>query len=140
MQVTPTSIASADEFVALRTSPDHDRQRLAATLPAPEAVWLAVIDAYPDMRLWVAQNKTVPLAVLRRLAADPDADVRRMVAMKRKCDAELFGRLAADPDPNVRVAVALNPKAPEPVLRLLQADPWERIREVVARRLDPPGD
>lgn len=137
--MTPASIQSADEFVALRTSPDPERQRLAATLPASEAVWLAVIDARPDMRLWVAQNKTVPLAVLRRLAADADADVRRMVAMKRKCDAELFGRLAADPDPGVRLAVALNPKAPEPVLGRLRDDPWERVREVVAGRLGPPG-
>jgi hypothetical protein len=43
-------------------------------------VWLGVIRDYPDMRFWVAQNKTVPVSILGVLAADDDQRVRSMVA------------------------------------------------------------
>jgi hypothetical protein len=133
--MTPTAMTTAAQFVALRTSDDPAEQRLAATLPASEGVWLEVIAAHPDMRFWVAQNKTVPAAVLRVLAADPDAKVRHMVASKRKCEPDLLARLAIDPDPAVRLAVAYNPNTPTPVLERLSGDEWERVREVVAGRL-----
>jgi hypothetical protein len=45
--------------------------------------WLDVVVRFPDMQVWVAHNKTVPLEVLEVLRHDPDQRVRRMVLRKR---------------------------------------------------------
>ncbi|GAB3057174.1 hypothetical protein GCM10027053_18500 [Intrasporangium mesophilum] len=42
-----------------------------------------VIERFPDMRLWVAQNKTVPLSILEVLREDADERVVWMVRKKR---------------------------------------------------------
>lgn len=125
-------ITSREEFVRLRDANDlrasHDE--------APEEVWMDIVRNCPEYRVWVAQNKTVPLSVLKRLAHDADPAVRHMVAMKRKCDHELFRLLAIDPDEAVRVRVALNPKTPAAVLVLMQSDPSSLVREALQKRRD----
>jgi hypothetical protein len=78
-------IGSADEFLALRTSDDLATQRRATVEEASDDVWFEVIDRYPDMRVWVARNKTVPHIVLDRLARDLDPSVRREVATSESC-------------------------------------------------------
>src|SRR5262249_30672705 len=88
------AIESAEEFVRLRTSERPEDYLRAAREPASSEVWDAVIDDHPDMRFWVAQNKTVPHSVLERLAVDPDSRVRWMVARKRKAGAALLAALA----------------------------------------------
>jgi hypothetical protein len=72
-------IESAEEFLRLRTSDDPDQYRQAAHDQASEGTWRDVIDRFPDMRVWVAQNKTVPLPILEELRNDPDVRVRSMV-------------------------------------------------------------
>ena len=123
-------IASAEEFAVLRAEDDpratHD--------PAPEEVWRAVIRQFPQLRGWVAHNKTVPVAILRVLAEDPDPRVRHAVAMKRKNSPEIFERLARDPDEKVRVQVARNAKAPPHVLQMLRADTSRLVADAVAAR------
>jgi len=76
-------IESADEFVRLRTSEDPADYGQAAHDEAEEATWHEVIDGFPEMRFWVAQNKTVPLSILERLRQDADERVVPMVRMKR---------------------------------------------------------
>jgi hypothetical protein len=76
-------IDSADEFVQLRTSEDPAEYDRAATEEAAEQTWLDVIERFPEMRFWVAQNKTVPLSVLDVLRHDSDERVRHMVTSKR---------------------------------------------------------
>ena len=115
-------IDSAAEFVRLRQSEIPEEYMRAANEEASHAVWVEVVDNYPDMRQWVAHNKTVPLSVLEVLAADPQSTVRHTVAMKRKLSPELFEALAKDPDETVRAAVARNPKAPMDVLSRLCRD------------------
>lgn len=75
-------IETPEEFVRLRTSDDPDEYRRAAHEEAATATWLDVIERYPDMRVWVAQNKTVPLEVLEVLRHDADEWVRSMVRCK----------------------------------------------------------
>jgi hypothetical protein len=75
-------IDSAEEFVRLRTSENPDEYWRAAHEQAEDATWLDVIERFPDMRVWVAQNKTVPLAILEHLRHDPDESVRSMVRAK----------------------------------------------------------
>ncbi len=52
-------IESPEEFVRLRTSKDPDQYRRAAHETAPPEVWLAIIEKFPEMRQWVAHNKTI---------------------------------------------------------------------------------
>lgn len=76
-------IESAEEFVRLRISDDPAKYNRAAHDEASESTWREVIERFPDMRFWVAQNKTVPLSVLEILRQDPDDKVRHMVTSKR---------------------------------------------------------
>jgi hypothetical protein len=129
-------ISSAQEFLDLRYSEDPELYHRAAHETAPEEVWTELIEQHPQSRFWVAQNKTVPLAVLRRLASDDDSRVRGMVAMKRKLDEATFRQLASDPDSGVRMSIAQNAKTPAAVLDSMLADPWEEIPATIRRRLD----
>jgi hypothetical protein len=128
-------ITSAAEFGRLRNSERPEEYKRAAHSEAPEAVWLEVVSCHPDMRSWVAHNKTVPLSILRLLATDQDPHVRGTVATKRKLDAEMFERLAQDVDESVRHRVANNAKAPRHVLEELSRDPAPFIAQAASRRL-----
>ena len=75
-------IESADEFVRLRTSADPAEYHRAVTDEAAEGTWREILDRFPKMRFWVAQNKTVPFSVLEKLRTDPDEKVRSMVRAK----------------------------------------------------------
>jgi hypothetical protein len=79
-------IASAEEFARLRQSDDLDEQHRASWDCAPVEVWLAVIERFPDLRWWVAHNKTVPLEILELL--------RRTLTSRwsRPCNADELGR------------------------------------------------
>jgi hypothetical protein len=129
------TIHSADEFVSLRYSDDPANYQRAAGEEAAVDVWRDVIDRYPDARMWVAQNKTVPLEILAVLVSDADAEVRRMVVMKRKLTPELLDQLAMDDDESIRMRVAMHKNVAEETLQRLRDDSWDRIREVVAERL-----
>lgn len=67
----------------LRGSEDPSEYGRAARDEAEEATWREVIARFPEMRFWVAQNKTVPLSILEILRQDDDERVVRMVRAKR---------------------------------------------------------
>ena len=129
-------IGSADEFLRLRCSGDPSDYRRAASEPAALSVWLELIDRYPDSRVWVARNKTVPVGVLSILAGDPNPQVRHAVSTKRKLTPELLERLSGDPDESVRLQVARHQNTPKVVLERLVRDDWENVANVAAQRLD----
>jgi hypothetical protein len=140
------TIESAQEFVFLRfhkmeaapTSEEIDLYQRAANEPATAEIWLEVIQKYPDMRAWVAHNKTIPLSILEILSHDEDPSVRHMVAMKRKLghDLNILKRLAQDPNETVRMRIALNPKTPRIILELLLDDQCSRVVEEAQNRLN----
>lgn len=76
-------IESAEEFVRLRTSDDPDEYRRAAHDEVSEQTWRDVIAWVPEMRFWVAQNKTVPMSILEERRCDEDERVHSMVKAKR---------------------------------------------------------
>ena len=115
-------ISSAEEFVELRRSGRQEEYLRAAQECAPREVWLEVVQRFPDMRFWVAQNKTVPVEALAVLARDPDSRVRSMVAMKNKLTDDLFALLATDQDDSVRATLAHNKKVPSEILGRLSRD------------------
>jgi hypothetical protein len=129
-------IDSAEEFVCLRNSWDRALYERAAHDEAPLRVWREVVERYPEMRVWVAYNKTVPLEVLKDLARDPDSRVRDMVAMKNKLTADILETLAVDPNDAVRMRVARHKHTTREILEQLRNDSWDEVRVVAAARLN----
>ncbi len=117
------SIDSAEEFYRLRTSSDPAEYRRAAHEEAALAVWLDVIRDFPDMRFWVAQNKTIPIEALEILSRDIDERVRWMVASKRKISRDVQSILAQDTSATVRGALARNARVADDILKALAMDP-----------------
>ncbi len=128
-------ITSASEFRRLRTSLLPEDYNRAAVESAPLPVWETLVSDYPEMRFWVAHNRTVPLSILQRLANDPDPRVRYRVASKRQLDAATLRSLATDADDSVRMAVAVNRRTPDSVLDLLTSDPWPDVADRARQRL-----
>ena len=128
-------ISTAEEFYRLRTSDNPQEYNRAATEEAPLEVWQHVIKQYPEMKKWVAHNKTVPIEILETLSRDPDVEIRSMVAMKRKLTEEMQMRLAEDETYSVRNLLVHNGKATEKVLRKLAEDKEEAIRNRARERL-----
>lgn len=58
------TINSSKEFVDLLTSECHDEYLRAARESAPLELWFEIMEKYPEMKAWVARNKTVPAAIL----------------------------------------------------------------------------
>ncbi|WP_348953843.1 hypothetical protein [Amycolatopsis melonis] len=129
------TILSADEFVRLRYAEDPEDYRRAASESAPLAVWLEVIERYPDARVWVVRNKTVPMEILEDLVDDSDVRVRYAVAMKRKLTPMLLAHLALDEDESIRLRVAMHRNTSRETLEYLRNDSWDRVRETVRKRL-----
>jgi hypothetical protein len=128
-------ITSEAEFIRLRESESPEEYRRAVYEEAPLEVWLSLVESSPSMRVWVAQNKTVPLQVLEILARDADARVRSMVASKRKLTPQLQLVLAADLDDGVRARLAHNAKATLDALqRIADGEPGVATR-VAMRKL-----
>ena len=132
-------ISSAEEFISLRSSDDPTNNRRATAESAHVDVWLDVVSRYPDMKFWVAQNKTVPLIVLKVLARDEDARVRSLVAMKGSLSNELFLILSNDHDGSVRQRIAYNKKTPYDVLEFLSHDREELVAGPARERLAEPS-
>lgn len=128
-------IHSADEFISLRTSEDPADYLRAATEDASLEVWQEIITNHPEMRSWVAHNKTVPMEILSVLACDPHTEVRFSVAMKNKLPSALMLQLATDDDEAVRRRIACNKNAPVETLRSLAADRCEDIAVIAQKRL-----
>jgi hypothetical protein len=128
-------IRSVAEFVALRNSEDLAEQTRATTEDADDRVWLFVIEHHPELRKWVAQNKTVSLSIIRLLIEDSDPVTRSWVARKRKLDRAMFVALSTDADERVRHALATNAKLPPDLLRLLSQDPVELVSTEAQQRL-----
>jgi hypothetical protein len=129
-------ILSAEEFYRLRTSALQGEYERAASEDAPIEVWLEIISSMPEMKEWVAHNKTVPIEILEKLAKDSDSRVRFVVATKRKLPAALQIQLAKDADDGVRDRIARNKNATKSALHVLAKDNQIRIREKAAERLN----
>lgn len=128
-------ISSAEEFVFLRTSEIFEEYTRAAYDDASDVVWMDVISKFPEMREWVAHNKTVPLNILEILARDTNESVRSTVASKRKLSPELFDLLSQDKSEVVRERIACNKKVPIHILRRLVNDPTMFVREAALKRI-----
>lgn len=128
-------IETAEEFKRLRESDRPDEYQRAAHEAADIHVWETVLIRYAEMAFWVAQNKTVPIEILEKLAKHSDPKVRDMVARKRKIPESLMLLLAKDEDASVRNALVNNGKVTETVLEILSQDSWQTVSERAGEKL-----
>jgi len=127
-------IESAEEFSRLRSSSIKEEYDRAAHEEASVAVWIDVIENYPQLRQWVAHNKTVSLEILKYLVENhPDANL--FVADKRKLSPELFDALSKDGNYLVRERIAINAKTPVHILEKLSKDSIEDVAQAARYNL-----
>ncbi|GAA0994800.1 hypothetical protein [Subtercola frigoramans] len=73
-------IESADQYKEWFDEPDSiERYRKLQNQPASTGTWLAIVDRFPECRLSVARNRTIPVEVLEALRNDSDYGVQRAV-------------------------------------------------------------
>ncbi|MBP1963025.1 hypothetical protein [Paenibacillus aceris] len=129
-------INSAEEFVRLRLSDNIEEYLKAAWDEAPLDVWLEVIGTYPEMREWVAHNKSIPVEIMEILADDADERIRFNVATKNRLPENLQLKLAKDLDSSVRQRIVYNKKVTLRVLKMLLKDEDEGISVKAKNRID----
>ena len=129
-------IISAQEFKKLRLSDDHNEQLRASTDSASIDVWSEVIALYPDLKEWVAHNKTIQIEILEILATDNDPRVRCVVARKRKINDKIFDLLKNDVDESVRHALICNTKLNLDKKRDIEVNDSEWLRRELQSKLD----
>jgi hypothetical protein len=129
-------INSAEDFVRLRTSNNMDEYLQAAWDEAPLEVWIEVIEKYPDMREWVAHNKSIAIKIMEILSDDEDDREKFTIASKNRLPEFLQLKLAKDPDSSVRNRIAFNKKATLKSLEVLLNDEDEEIRVQVKKRIE----
>ena len=103
-------IRSAEEFKQLRESKNKENYDRAVVEEASIEVWYEVINKFPELREWVAHNKTVPVEILEELSTDPVRLVRGAVARKRKINQKICDLLKDDVDEEVRSVLIWNTK------------------------------
>jgi hypothetical protein len=133
------TIISAEEFVRLRTSEDPELYMRAGKDSASGEVWLEVVEKYPEMRVWVARNYTVPVEILRMLLRDPDRLVRHAVAMKKNLTQDMFEELARDPDDLVKQGLLDSRYTPLSAIQVLANDEDERIASQAKKQMEMRG-
>lgn len=122
-------IYSAKEFVRLRTSDIPDEYNRTGIEDAPISVWLNIIKKYPEMRVWVARNRTIPKKIVDLLSRDPDPLVRDAICSKYPLDIGLYILLSKDVDEGVRSRLTYNKELPLSILKEMpENDPGEFVR------------
>jgi hypothetical protein len=132
-------IESAQEFIRLRNSEIPAEYNRSAHEEASDQTWLDVIDNFPEYKIWVVHNKTVPLSILEKLVSDFDPNVRCEIARKRKVNQLIISILSVDKDEQVRIALASNTKIRTSDLVKInrQGSEWFRknLDEIITRKL-----
>ena len=133
-------IASVAEFIHLVRSDEAADRKRSAWEQAPVDVWLDVVRDHPDMRVWAANNRTIPVEVMQILARDSDWRVRGRLASKAACPPEILLLLAGDEHETVASTVAGHPNTPVGALRHLALHPWDQVGEKAIRQLSKRGE
>ena len=129
-------IESISQFLKMLTSDDEKSQLALRSEEASEIVWWQILESHPEHVRTVSLNKTLPHAILSRLAIHPCANVRADIANRRSLPHELFLMLASDKDESVRARVAWNKKTPMKILKILASDLEEIVFEPARARLE----
>lgn len=128
-------IESTEEFIKLCSSQVPEEINKTLSDNAELKTWIEVINMYPERRIDVAQNRTIPEEIMRTLACCDDSTVRSLIAQKRRLPPDLFPLLARDQDETVRRAIAANQKTPIEIVKELTEDTIESVASVAEYNL-----
>ena len=112
----------------------------SSTWPSQDILRETETERTRKIKIRIAGNKKTPLALLQRLAGDPDESVRCVVAGNPGASHHILRRLASDQSPGVRHNVAKNQNAPVDVFSRLAEDPSQEVRWEVAVNPNCPAD
>jgi len=129
-------IKDADEFYRLRNSELPEEYNRAANELAELETWLDVIEKYPDMKVWVIQNKTIQIEILEKLIKDVDPKVRSAIARKRKINDMIFKLLANDTDENVKYSLICNTKIGLEYLKNISIDGSDWFKNELQKKIE----
>ena len=128
-------ILSAEEFVRLRESEDPSEYIRSGVDTAELSVWLDIIYKHPEMKVWVARNRTVPPEVIRLLAKDNDPLVSGSISRKYPLEDDLYHDLSRDIDEGIRAGLTYNKKIPIDILKYMsENDSSEFVKEVALEK------
>lgn len=130
------NIRSAEQFIKLRESDRPEDYRQATWGQATDSVWFEIIDRYPNMRRWVAQNKTLSAPVLMRLAGDSDVRVRYGVATTPGLGEGVLDVLMNDVDASIRRVIVTQDNLSPDQLKRLAADSDADVAGDAAEQLE----
>jgi len=126
-------IKTAEEFIKLRTSTIPEEYGRAGCEEAPYEVWIELIEKHPEMRVWVALNRTISVELQMILARDENSCVRSSIAGKYPLNRDLYEILAKDEDERVRGRIAYNKKTPLDILEKMMDEDVEELVRASAR-------
>ena len=112
----------------------------SSTWPSQDILRKTETERTRKIKIRIAGNKKTPLALLHRLAGDPDESVRCVVAGNPGASHHILRRLASDQSPGVRHNVAKNQNAPVDVFSRLAEDPSQEVRWEVAVNPNCPAE
>ncbi|MGS2871677.1 hypothetical protein [Enterobacter huaxiensis] len=122
-------INSPEEFIELRNSDVSAKYNRTGTEEAPISVWNDLIEKHPEMRVWVARNRTIPREIIGRLSKDNDPIVRDAICSKYPLDMDIYLLLSKDSDEGIRARLTYNKGLPLAILKeMSENDPSDFVR------------
>jgi hypothetical protein len=122
-------ISSSEEFLELRNSDNPAEYNRAGTESAPTSVWWNLIQEHPQMRVWVARNRTIPKEIIYHLSEDDDPIVRDAICSKYPLDMDIYILLSRDLDEGIRARLTYNKGLPLAILKdMSEKDPSDFVR------------
>ncbi|MGK9172783.1 hypothetical protein KXR87_06095 [Yokenella regensburgei] len=122
-------INSPEEFIELRNSDTFVKYNRASTEEAPISVWNEIIAKNPEMRVWVARNRTIPREIIGRLSKDNDPLVRDAICSKYPLDIDIYLLFSRDLDEGIRTRLTYNKGLPLAILKeMSENDPSDFVR------------
>lgn len=130
-------IKNSSEFISLRNSEIFSEYNRASTEDAPLEVWLEIIENHPDMKVWVARNKSIPSEIINVLSSDVNPLIRDAISSKYPLDFDIYLLLSKDPDEGIRARLTYNKKLPISILNAMaENDPSEFVRNEAKLRIE----
>lgn len=128
-------INSPEEFIELRNSNTPAEYSRAGMESAPITVWYELIEKHPEMRVWVARNRTIPREIIDCLSKDSDPLVRNAICSKYPLDIDIYLLFSKDSDEGIRSRLTFNKKLPLSILKeMSENDPSEFVRSQAKNR------
>lgn len=128
-------VNSVEEFLNILDSDEELGTNESRLCHAPDNVWRQIIIEHPELKRWVAWNKTISYTILEILSEDNDPEIRWWIASKTKISIGLLERFSKDSNSSIRERIVFNSFTPVHILKELSLDTDADIAENARRRL-----